>query len=293
MTRRVSRWILCIILLASAWVITARPAPAAEAPPSAAAGAAKAAASVKLSLAEVFFIQRHPVTHEVEWFGSIIIWTLMALSAASLGLMGVLWRDNARRTIIPDGLAGRLRELLRERRAPFAADVAAQTPSFLGEVMRAALVEAGSGHIAITRAMESASEELTIRRLRRTEPLNVIGNIAPMIGLFGTVYGIILAFRAIVSAGGTPDPVALAAGIGTALVATFWGLVVAIPALSAYAVLRGRIDGMTLEATRAAEELIGVLRNAPPAPSAGAAGKPSAPSAAEAYGVGAAGGARA
>ena len=62
-----------------------------------------------------------------------------------------------------------------------------------------------------------------------------------MAGLFGTVYGMILAFQSIVSAGGNADPVLLAGGIGTALVTTFWGLVVAIPALMGYAVVRNRI----------------------------------------------------
>lgn len=179
-------------------------------------------------------------------------------------MMGALARDNRRESIVPEGLADRLREILREKRAAYAADVAAQSGSFLGDVVRAGLAEAGAGHAAMLRAAESAAEELTLRRLRRVEPLGVIGNVAPMVGLFGTVYGIILAFRAIVSAGGAPDPVSLAAGIGTALVTTFWGLVVAIPALSAYAVIRGRIDGMTLEAAREAENLLGLMRGAAP-----------------------------
>jgi len=113
------------------------------------------------------------------------------------------------------------------------------------------------------------SQEAAERELREhigestdgIEPLNIIGNVAPMIGLFGTVYGMILAFREIVVAGGSPDPVELAAGIGTALTTTFWGLVVAIPALAGYALLRTRLDGLTAEAARSAEELVGRLRD--------------------------------
>jgi len=81
-----------------------------------------------------------------------------------------------------------------------------------------------------------------------------------MIGLFGTVYGMIIAFGAIVAAGGSADPVALAGGIGTALTTTFWGLVVAIPALAGYAVLRNRIDELTIEATIEAERVLQLFR---------------------------------
>ena len=77
-----------------------------------------------------------------------------------------------------------------------------------------------------------------------------------MLGLFGTVYGMILAFQSIVSSGGNADPVLLAGGIGTALVTTFWGLVVAIPALSGYAVLRGRLDAALAEALSVAENFV-------------------------------------
>jgi biopolymer transport protein ExbB len=69
-----------------------------------------------------------------------------------------------------------------------------------------------------------------------------------MIGLFGTVYGMIVAFGSIVASGGNADPVALAGGIGTALVTTFWGLLVAIPALAGYATIRNRIDALNGEA---------------------------------------------
>ena len=111
--------------------------------------------------------------------------------------------------------------------------------------------------------MEQTSDELTTNRLRRIEYLNVLGQVSPMIGLFGTVYGMILAFQAIVATGGNADPVMLAGGISTALTTTFWGLVVAIPALAGYAIVRNRIDAHTTEATLAAEELLNHFRPRP------------------------------
>jgi len=116
------------------------------------------------------------------------------------------------------------------------------------------------GYAAVIRGLEQTADEQTTVRFRRIEFLNVLGQVSPMIGLFGTVYGMILAFQAIVVSGGNADPVMLAGGIGTALTTTFWGLVVAIPALAGYAIVRNRIDEMTTEATLVAESLLGQFR---------------------------------
>jgi biopolymer transport protein ExbB len=110
------------------------------------------------------------------------------------------------------------------------------------------------------RAAESAADELVVARLRRIEVLNVFGQVAPMIGLFGTVYGMIVAFFTIARMGGTADPVALAGGIGTALVTTFWGLLIAIPALGSFAVVRNRIDAAGAAAAREVERTIARFR---------------------------------
>ena len=101
---------------------------------------------------------------------------------------------------------------------------------------------------------------------RSIEPLNVLGQVAPMIGLFGTVYGMIVAFQSIVASGGSADPVALAGGIGTALVTTFWGLLVAIPALAAYAFIRNRVDAISSEAESTAIELLQRFKSTPGKP---------------------------
>lgn len=216
---------------------------------------------VRVSLAEVFFIQRHPATRKVEWLGSAIIWLLLVLSGVSMALMAAFAWDSREDAIAPPELLGRGRGLMRENRSDEALELARAHPSFLAEVLIAALAESDSGRSAMARAAAQASEERAVHRLRRLEPLNIIGNVAPMIGLFGTVYGMILAFREIVAAGGAPDPVGLAAGIGTALVTTFWGLIVAIPALAVYAVLRNRLDELTTLASRHAEDMINHFRD--------------------------------
>ena len=99
-------------------------------------------------------------------------------------------------------------------------------------------------------------EEQALRLLRRIEWLNLVGNISPMVGLFGTVFGMIKLFNAIVIAGGQPQPAQLAEGISVALVTTFWGLLIAIPALALHGVFRHRIESLISEATAQAENIL-------------------------------------
>lgn len=257
---RLVTWPIMLALVVAMILRAAGPAAAQPAPTPSAEAAASSAKGVDVSLAEVFFIQRHPSTGKVELLGSAIIWFLLGLSAVNLSLMGVMALDSRRKAIAPEEQIGRASALLRDRRAAELMDFTRTDESYFGRVMHAALEEQPHGFVAMLRAAEDAGEELTLQRLRRIEPLNIIGNVAPMIGLFGTVYGMIVAFQEIVSAGGTPDPVNLAAGIGTALVTTFWGLIVAIPALAVYAFLRNRIDELTAHASREVDRLLEVFR---------------------------------
>ncbi|MHC4623425.1 MAG: MotA/TolQ/ExbB proton channel family protein [Planctomycetota bacterium] len=109
-------------------------------------------------------------------------------------------------------------------------------------------------------------EEQALHLLRKVEWVNLIGNVSPMVGLFGTVFGMIKLFNAIVLAGGQPQPAQLAEGISIALVTTFWGLLIAIPALAIHGVFRNRIETLVSEATAEAErilpEIARSLRNA-------------------------------
>jgi len=222
------------------------------------AGSAQAAPTAR-SFASAFFISRDG-DGNVEILGTGVTWLLLLMSAGAVGLAIALAMDNRRGSILPDGLLKGMRKDIKAKRYREAIERASSSESFLGHITCEAMRQAPHGWHAVIRTLEQASEERTVARLRRIEVLNIIGQVSPMIGLFGTVYGMILAFSAIVASGGAADPVMLAGGIGTALTTTFWGLVVAIPSLAAAAMLRSRIDAMTAEATRAAEDLLGRFR---------------------------------
>jgi biopolymer transport protein ExbB len=179
-----------------------------------------------------------------------------------------------------------MRSLLEARQYREAIEYSAADPSMVSGVIHAALAEASNGYPAMERAMEEAIDDQTSKNLRKIEYLNIIGNIAPMIGLFGTVFGMIKTFQAIVVAKGIPEPDKLAEGISIALVTTLWGLAIAIPALTVFATLRNRIEGLAAETALRAQALLGMFNpsatktGAPGGSPAGAtppAAKPAAP----------------
>jgi biopolymer transport protein ExbB len=232
-------------------------------------------AAPQRSFSEAFFIARKTDPSgekSVEMIGSLIIWFLLLLSVLSLGLIGHMALANQRRSIVPKGVVEEVRRLIAAGKYREALELSGRDESFFSQVLRAGLSEASHGFAAVIRRLELTADELTTVRLRRIEYLNVLGQVSPMIGLFGTVYGMILAFSAIVASGGNADPILLAGGIGTALTTTFWGLLVAIPALAGYAIIRNKIDELTTEATMTAEELVNQFR--PKAAGRAAAGEP-------------------
>jgi hypothetical protein len=110
------------------------------------------------------------------------------------------------------------------------------------------------------KSMEEASAEQASRLFRRVEYLAVIGNLGPMLGLLGTVYGILLAFKKVAESRGAAVAADLADGIYLALVTTVEGLVVGIPALAMFAYFRNRIEAIGEEVNSDAEEIFSVFR---------------------------------
>jgi biopolymer transport protein ExbB len=105
-------------------------------------------------------------------------------------------------------------------------------------------------------AAEEAGEEYTARLYRKTDVLSVIGAIAPMLGLFGTVEGMIGAFNTIADSNEAAKPGDLAGDIGKALITTWLGLVVAIPAMIAFSFFRNKIDTLVSECGKRVERVL-------------------------------------
>ncbi len=192
--------------------------------------------------------------------GGLIGMLLWLLSILTLAIIVEHFITIRRTNILPPLVTEQIRSMFDAKQYREAIDMTAAQPDFLSYVIHAALTEAPHGYASMERAMEEASEELTTKLLRKIEWLNLIGNIGPMLGLLGTVWGMIQAFFKIVQEGGTPKPDKLAGAIGIALVTTLLGLSVSIPALAVYAWMRNRIDALSSEAMMISQELISTFR---------------------------------
>ena len=193
-------------------------------------------------------------------YAGLIGYVIWGLSLVMLGLVIKYFIDIRRANILPVDVQQQVQERLEQKEYRDVIDMTAEEPSYFSYLMHAALTEAAHGYPAMERAMEEAAEERTAKMLRGIEWLNLIGNISPMLGLMGTVWGMIGAFFGIVEAGGTPEPAKLATSIGQALVTTLLGLAVAIPSLMVYGIMRNRIDSLTSEAMVSSQELISTFR---------------------------------
>ena len=128
--------------------------------------------------------------------------------------------------------------------------------SFLARVLAAGVRKLAAGLVPAQRAMELANEDATMEMEHRTTYLATVGTLGPMIGLVGTVYGMILSFRVIAVEGSSPQASQLAEGISTALFATLEGIALSIPAIYFYALFRNRIARLSLEVGMTAEMLL-------------------------------------
>ncbi len=202
------------------------------------------------------------------WFDAVFL-TIAALSVTALTLIIQAFITNRASVMIPEATNAQIRELIEQRKFKELLDFTETDPSFVSGALNAALKRASGGFLAMKEAMETAVGEQTAEQFRKIEYLNIIGNLGPLLGLLGTVLGMIQAFEAMHAKSGGAKPADLAGGISTALTHTFLGLFLAIPCLAAFGVLRTIVDRLTVRGSMIAEEMLLMLKPAEQRPAAG------------------------
>jgi biopolymer transport protein ExbB len=187
--------------------------------------------------------------------GGTIGFLIIGLSVAMVALIVEHLLSIRRRALMPPSLAEDLHKLIAAGQYAQAEKVCREQPSFLSYVVASGLQDIGLGYSAVEKAMEDASQEQAARLYRKIEYLSVIGAIAPMLGLMGTVWGMILAFSEFAQKA-NPQVAEFAPGISRALVTTLLGLCVAVPALASFFLFRNRIDEMVAEIALKAEAIL-------------------------------------
>ncbi|MEZ6122065.1 MAG: MotA/TolQ/ExbB proton channel family protein [Planctomycetaceae bacterium] len=193
--------------------------------------------------------------------GGAVGYLILMLSLVMVALIADHIMNIRRTTLMPPGLAEEVHQCLAQRRLDDGKKVCEKYPSFLSRLLQVGIEESAVSYETAEKAMEDAAVEQSARLFRRIEYLSVIGTIAPMLGLMGTVWGMIQAFLEFEQKA-NPQVSELAPGIYRALITTLLGLGVAIPALSAFAVFRNRIDELAAETTLLAEHVFADFRRA-------------------------------
>ena len=182
--------------------------------------------------------------------------------------------------IIPPALVEQTDDLLRRKQAKAALALCQGSDSLVGRMMSAGISRVGRGFQPAMDYLGDVGQEEAMKMNHKLSYLSVIGSISPMLGLLGTVRGMIGAFAQLAGSGAQPSPAQLSGNIQLALVTTFEGLLVAVPALFAYSLFRNYLARAVTEADMVVGELMsrfqGVTaplgRGVRPAP--GAAGGP-------------------
>ncbi len=192
--------------------------------------------------------------------GPIVWFVLFPISLVTAFLAAEHLLTVRRKRLLPNGLNEQIIETIQQCGLEKLDEQISDRDDFVSKAVSRALRQAGVDFFRMRNLIAESLQDQTSQLFRRIEWLNLIGNVSPMVGLFGTVFGMIKLFNAIVRAGGQPAPAQLANGISVALVTTFWGLFIAIPALAIYGVLRNRIEQLAGDAVLQAEDIMPQIR---------------------------------
>lgn len=205
-----------------------------------------------------------PEQQQVDWVaiiaeGGILMVPIMLCSIVALAITIERFYTLRRATIDTREFMDTMRQVLRQNRLQEAIEICDETQGPIARIMKAGILRHNRSKEDIREAIEDAGH-LEIPRLERyLSALATCANIAPLLGLLGTVAGMIKAFAQIQYKGGDVNPADLAEGISNALVTTAAGLSVAIPTLIAYNYFVSRVENMILEMEISSSELVELL----------------------------------
>jgi biopolymer transport protein ExbB len=212
------------------------------------------------SMQLVSFAQDGDGVGEATSFMNLIIdagpigWTIILLSLVATALIIEHFLSIQRDQLIPPDLVAEVDRLLQEEQYDEALDLCEMEPTVFTNVVASGITKIGMGVDEIEKSIQETIENERVRLENKISWLNLIGNIAPMMGLLGTVVGMIIAFQQIETTR-NPSPSDLAGGIYQALVTTAMGLIVGIPVLAAFFFFRNRVNHLISETGLIVEEI--------------------------------------
>ena len=196
------------------------------------------------------------------WLGIVLWLALGACSVAGFALIVDSFITIREKKIVPDTFVAKVREAMEQGDVMKAVKHCEEEPGALSSILTAGFSNVQEGFEAIQEAVGIAADLESEKLMQRITYLNVVANLAPMLGLLGTVQGMIFAFATLgTQAAGAAQQAMLAVNIAQALYTTAAGLLAAVPALAFYFYFRNRATKITLGMEALTLDLIKVLRN--------------------------------
>lgn len=195
---------------------------------------------------------------EIVQAGGWLMWPIIACSVVAVAIvLERLWTLQEKR-VLPASVANQVMELMQRDEIDVKQIQEVHQGSPFGQVLAAGLAYRHAARDVLKEVVEDTGRHVVHELERYLSTLGTIAAISPLLGLLGTVSGMIRSFTAI-TADGVPNPAVLAGGISEALVATAAGLTVAIPSLIAYRYLRGRVEGLVVRIEKESMRFIEAL----------------------------------
>jgi biopolymer transport protein ExbB len=204
------------------------------------------------------------------WFGAI----LFVISVTLVALVVLLFMDLRLSSNVPPGFVEDFTETVNQRKFKEAYELAREDGSYLGRVMATGMSRLQYGIEDAREAAFNTVESIKASKEQLTAYLATIGTLGPLLGLVGTVWGMIKSFR-VMSQGRAATPAELASGISHALVVTLVGIALSVPAIFFHAFFKGRLTRIANDSANIADDLLTQMyhnsKKAAPAPVAAAA----------------------
>jgi biopolymer transport protein ExbB len=216
------------------------------------------------------------IVYSAGWvFGPLLLFVSICLVA----LIVLLAMDLRMGVAIPPGFVEEFTDTINKRKFKEAFDLARNDNSYVSRVITAGMGRLQYGIEDAREATFGMIETIKASKEQLITYLSTIGTLGPMLGLVGTVFGMILSFMKLAIPGKQPKPEELAEGISHALVVTLLGVALSVPAIFCHALFRNRLIRISMDVSNVADDLLTQMyhNSKKPGPAPGAPTAPSMP----------------
>jgi biopolymer transport protein ExbB len=187
---------------------------------------------------------------------TVVVLLIVAISIAMVALFIILLLDIRLGEAVPAAFVEEFTEMVNKRQFKQAYEMCRGETSFIARVLTAGMGRLQYGIEDAREAMFAMAESVKAGKESWISYLGVVGTLGPLLGLVGTVVGMIGAFSELGGSDGAPNASALAAEISTALVLTFLGIFISVPAVFLFSFFKNRLTSVSVAATNLADDLM-------------------------------------